>query len=84
MWDFERFYAALLPEHWANGEAMATILRLLFVLSFELKAARITEQDILTGRGMSARMIATFEKDKPKTPIALAGDRYRRRGPKRR
>ena len=76
MWDFERFYAALLPEHKANKEAMATLLRLLFVLSFEFKAARITEQDVLTGRGMSARMIAAFDKDKPKTPISLAGDRY--------
>jgi hypothetical protein len=76
MWDFERFYAVLLPEHRANKEAMATLLRLLVVLSFELKAARITEQDILTGRGRSARLMAVFDKDKPKTPIALAGDRY--------
>jgi hypothetical protein len=76
MWDFERFYAALLPEHQANNEAMATLLRLLFLLSFELKAARITEADIAGGRGASARLIAALEKDKPKTPMALAGDRY--------
>jgi hypothetical protein len=55
---------------------MATLLRLLFVLSFEFKAARITEQDILAGRGMTASLMAAFEKDKPKRPIALAGDRY--------
>jgi hypothetical protein len=76
MWDFERFYAALLPEHQANHEAMATLLRLLFALSFELKAARIAEADIAMGRGASARLIAALEKDKPKTPMALAGDRY--------
>jgi hypothetical protein len=76
MWDFERFYVALSPEHQANNEAMATLLRLLFVLSFELKAARVTEIDIATGRGAAARLIAAFEKDKPKTPIALVGDRY--------
>jgi DNA polymerase III delta prime subunit len=76
MWDFERFYAALLPEHRANNEAMATLLRLLFVLSFELKAARITEADIAAGRGAAARLKAALEKDKTKAPMALAGDRY--------
>jgi hypothetical protein len=76
MWDFERLYAALSPEHRINKEATTTLLRLLFVLSFELKAARITEEDLGTGRGMSARMVARFEKDKPKTSIVLAGDRY--------
>ena len=76
IWDFERIFAALLPEHQANNEAMATLLRLLFVLSFELKAGRITEADIATGRGAAERLIARFEKDKPKTPMALAADRY--------
>jgi hypothetical protein len=76
MWDFERFYVALSPDHQANKEATKTLLRLLFVLSFELKAARITEDDLLTGRGITARMVAQFEKDKPKTPIMRAGDRY--------
>jgi co-chaperonin GroES (HSP10) len=45
-------------------------------LSFELKAARIAESDIAAGRGVSARLMAAFEKDKPKAPMALAGDRY--------
>ena len=76
MWDFERFYRALSPEQAANKEAVLTLLRLLFVLSFELKAARITEQDILTGRGMAAALTARFEKDKPQRPIGVAGDRY--------
>lgn len=76
MWDFERFYAALLPEHTANKEAMTTLLRLLFVLSFEFKGARATEDDILTGRGMAAARMDQFEKDAPKRPLAIAGDRY--------
>jgi DNA polymerase III delta prime subunit len=76
MWDFERFYRALRPEHAANEEAVATLLRLLFVLSFELKSARITEQDVLTGRGMAAAVTARFEKDKPQRPMGVAGDRY--------
>lgn len=76
MWDFERFYAALLPEHQTNKDAMVTLLRLLFVLSFEFKAARITEDDILSGRGMAAMVRASIAKDKVKTPIMLSSDRY--------
>ncbi|WP_128929074.1 P-loop NTPase fold protein [Bradyrhizobium guangxiense] len=76
MWDFERFYAALSQEHVASEEAMVTLLRFLFVLSFEFKAARITEHDIASGRGMTASLIAQLEKDKPKRPIAIAGERY--------
>jgi GTPase SAR1 family protein len=76
MWDFERFYLALLPDHRANKEAMANLIRLLFVLSFELKSARITEQDIVENRGMTARVIAELNKDRAKTPIAVTGERY--------
>jgi hypothetical protein len=76
MWDFERFYAALLPEHHAHDEAMATLLRLLFVLSFEFKGARIVEEDIATDRGMAARVRARLDRNKPQTPIMRAGTRY--------
>lgn len=75
MWDFERFFAALSPEHQAHKEAMVTLLRLLFVLSFEFKAGRLTEGDILTGRGVVAMAKASLDKTK-KTPIQLVGERY--------
>jgi hypothetical protein len=76
MWDFERLYAALSPEQQAYKDAMATLLRLLFVLSFEFKAARITEDDIATGRGITAMMRASLAKDKQKTRMTLSGERY--------
>ncbi|UGA43465.1 KAP family NTPase [Bradyrhizobium quebecense] len=76
MWDFERFFAALLPEHTANKEAVTTLLRLLFVLSFEFKGARASEEDILTGRGMTAAIMDQFDKEAPRRPLAVAGERY--------
>jgi DNA polymerase III delta prime subunit len=75
MWDFERFYAALSPKHMADQQAMATLLHLLFVLSFEFKAARITEDDIIAGRGTTAGLLAMFFADK-QSPIARAASRY--------
>jgi len=75
IWDFERFYAALSPEHQANKDALVTLLRLLFVLSFEFKAARIAEEDILTGRGVMAMARALSDKTK-KSPMQLVGERY--------
>ncbi len=41
IWDFERFFLALGDNHRKNDEGMTAVLRLLFVLSFELKAGRI-------------------------------------------
>jgi hypothetical protein len=76
MWDFERFFVVLSPEHQANKDAIATLLRLLFVLSFEYKAARITEDDMRVGRGMAAMVRTALAKDEPKTPIALSSERY--------
>jgi hypothetical protein len=76
IWDFERFYAALLPGHRNNNDAMVTLLRLLFVLSFEFKAARITEDDLRGGRGMMAMAQVALDKDKKKTPMMQVGERY--------
>jgi len=75
MWDFERFFTALAPEQQANKDASGTLLRLLFVLSFEFKAARIAERDILTGRGITAMAMASLDKTK-RTPMQLVGERY--------
>lgn len=76
LWDFERFYGALSPEHRGHRDAMLTLLRLLFALSFELKAARLSERDIRKGRGMNVMIMAAIQKDSPKTPVVLAGERY--------
>ncbi|WP_420133869.1 P-loop NTPase fold protein [Rhodopseudomonas sp.] len=76
MWDFERFYSVLQPQHRSNKDAMITLLRLLFALSFEIKAARLSEEDILKGRGLAAMMLAHLRKDGEKSPIERADDRY--------
>jgi hypothetical protein len=79
IWDFERLYKVISFEHRKNKEAVSTILRLLFALSFEIKAGRISDQDLLTGRGMEAAVIARMrdkdERDK-KLPMREAEARY--------
>ena len=74
MWDFERFYKALKPTHHKNSQAMLALLRLLFALSFELKAARINIDDLTSGRSIAAAVSARFEKRK--TSLMTAGERY--------
>jgi sigma54-dependent transcription regulator len=79
IWDFERFYKAVLAEYRQNNDAMATVMRLLFALSFELKAGRVGEQDLLKGRGISAAVIARMRDKKeegPKPPMRVAEARY--------
>jgi KAP family P-loop domain len=46
MWDFERFFLTLGENHRGNDDAMTALLRLLFALSFELKAGRLTVVDL--------------------------------------
>ena len=46
MWDFERFFLVLAEYHRENDGAMTALLRLLFTLSFELKASRLTVDDL--------------------------------------
>lgn len=52
-----------------------TLLRLLFVLSFEFKAGRISEGDILS-RGTLTLMLANMNKETSKPPMMLAVERY--------
>ncbi|HEL5323505.1 TPA: hypothetical protein UOJ11_003229, partial [Stenotrophomonas maltophilia] len=46
IWDFERLYVLLDEKHRANGGAMNALLGLLFALSFEVKAGRLSSEDI--------------------------------------
>jgi hypothetical protein len=46
MWQFERFTSSLETEYLANDEAIRTVLRVLFALSFELRTGRANEQQI--------------------------------------
>jgi DNA polymerase III delta prime subunit len=74
MWDFERFCGVLKPAHRKNSEAMLALLRLLFALSFELKAARINIDDLTSGRSVAAVVSAHLAKTK--TPLMTVGARY--------
>jgi len=47
IWDFERLYVLLDEKHRANDGAMTTLLGLLFALSFEVKAGRLSSEDIM-------------------------------------
>ena len=81
IWDFERFHKSISPEHRQNNDAMATVMRLLFALSFELKAGRIGEQDLLKdrgNRGISAAIVRMLDKKEqaPKPPMRVAEARY--------
>jgi hypothetical protein len=79
IWDFERFHKSISAEHRQNNDAMATVMRLLFVLSFELKAGRVGEEDLLKGRGINAAVVALMRDKKeqgPKPPIRVAKARY--------
>ena len=79
IWDFERFYKAVSAKYRRNKDAMSAVMRLLFALSFEVKAGRIGEQDVLKGRGVNAAVIARMRDKKeegPKPPMRMAEARY--------
>ncbi len=46
MWDFERICDALTGQHRKNAEAMTALIRLIFALSFEIKAGRLRADDL--------------------------------------
>jgi hypothetical protein len=75
IWDVERLFRVLTDVHRKNDEAMSVLLRLLFVLSFELKAGRITSGDL--GSRMTRRVAALTKRDDEKsTSLAKAAQRY--------
>ncbi|MGO7873683.1 P-loop NTPase fold protein [Rhizobium leguminosarum] len=77
IWDFERVFLALSPKHREHEEAVKTLLGLLFVLSFEIKAGRLTAADIdqRQSRLFSAQMQG-FQKADELPPISQAEARY--------
>jgi hypothetical protein len=75
MWDFERFFRVLTDTHRGNDEAMTVLLRLLFALSFELKAGRIRSADL--GSRMNKLVATRARRDGDElTDLAKAGQRY--------
>ncbi|MCK1619568.1 hypothetical protein IVA96_23925 [Bradyrhizobium sp. 159] len=76
MWDFERVCKAVTDEHRGHPDAMLTLLRLFFVLSFEFKSNQINAEDLEKGRGLAAMVQAHVEKDKEPSPMRRVADRY--------
>ncbi|MBB3066432.1 P-loop NTPase fold protein [Limibacillus halophilus] len=77
LWDFERVYCALHERHKLNETAMIVLMSLLFAFSFELKAGRLTTNDL---RGRHFALIASAmrsERDEAASlPISNAQNRY--------
>lgn len=74
MWDYERLYRELENRHHMNKDAMRHLLMLFFALSFELKAGRIANDDLLD-RAHRA-LIGSLGTDKQRGPFAEANSRY--------
>lgn len=74
MWDFDRLHAALTDRHRKNKEAMTDLVRLLFALSFELKAGHISATDLASRKDQL--FAAMTDRDGEKPPIVHAAERY--------
>ncbi|MGO7204127.1 P-loop NTPase fold protein, partial [Rhizobium ruizarguesonis] len=77
IWDFERIFISLSAKHRDHEEAMKALLGLLFALSFEVKAGRLTSADIDKRRNqlISAQMRRSQEAT-ALPAISLAEARY--------
>lgn len=78
IWDFERLFSVLTDTHRANDEAMTTLLRLLFALSFESKAGNIAPE-MLNGRESAMVRAVSAHLNKESEPAAI--DRVNKRYP---
>jgi len=77
MWDFERFHISLDNKHRDSDAAMTALLGLLFALSFEVKAGRLTVDD-LTKRQFTliASLAQSHDEENTPQPLAIARKRY--------
>lgn len=57
IWDFERLYVLLDERHRANDDAMTALLGLLFSLSFEVKAGRLSWEEV---EGRQTNLLTAF------------------------
>jgi hypothetical protein len=76
IWDFERLYVLLDEKHRSNDDAMTALLGLLFVLSFEVKAGRLSAEGI---KERQANLLTAFmrrDEDGEATQIVEVGKRY--------
>ena len=76
MWDFERFYASLDTKHRENKNATVALLRLLFGLSFEVKAGRLGAEELIKRRSCLIGAIIRRDKKGEPSRLEVAAARY--------
>jgi hypothetical protein len=81
IWDFSRFFSALSERHRENDEAVTTLLRSFFALSFEFKAGRLRQEDLkkwfsTTMDYMILRHNRDGDKERKPSPCEAAIERY--------
>ncbi|WOB51236.1 KAP family NTPase [Xanthomonas hydrangeae] len=75
--DFERIYIGLEERHRKNADAMSALLALMFALSFEVKAGRLTADDMKNRRTrIMGSYIRRKEKDYVPPKIVAVKERY--------
>lgn len=76
LWDFERFFRCLETRHRDHTEAMLEIVRLFFVLSFEIKLGRINAKDF-ESRGVRAQAMSSLrQKGEPENRFTILNKPY--------
>ncbi len=77
IWDFERLYVLLDEKYRADDNAMTALLGLLFALSFELKAGRLSAEGIKSRQTDLMTAFTRRDKDGDAVPqIVHVGQRY--------
>ncbi|WP_333622183.1 P-loop NTPase fold protein [Stenotrophomonas indicatrix] len=77
IWDFERLHAILDDKHRMNEAAMTTLLAVLFALSFEVKAGRLSAGEFKDRRTLLLTALMNSQKENYVAPrIVAANLRY--------
>ncbi|GAB4394865.1 MAG: hypothetical protein Tsb0032_23960 [Kiloniellaceae bacterium] len=76
MWDFERVIVTLEDKHLDNDDAMTQLLQLLLPLSFEVKAGRMSRDDLSSRPNAIFAAMARRRGEEDLTPFLQAADRY--------
>jgi len=75
MWDFEKLASCLTTHHWKNDRAIGILFRNILTLSFEVRAGRITQEQL--GKVVSDAGFRLFKKaTDPETPADQLKQRY--------
>ena len=76
IWDFERFYAVLDDRHRSHDKALTALLGLLFAISFEVKAGRLSAGDMQDRQNNLLSAYLPREEGDPVPEILAVEKRY--------